>query len=616
MYLKYISLNKAIPFLNSVVSAALFLMLFLHLFFYPKTNAEEKKRILTPIPDGLVVLTFDDGNVSDLKTVAPLLREYGFNATFFISGGFGIGRNGRLGWNEIKALDKLGFEIGNHTASHPNLVGTPKFRIRTEIEDFDKECSKRSVSQPISFAYPGGHADQKSIEVLVEQNYTFARRGTDPELPLLDWGGRGVAYDPLRDHPLMIPSTLVVGPNTDLSDLEWAVRQARDGKISVITFHGVPDIFSHCSTSPEKFAEHIQYLSNQSTKVISIRDLSKYVDTSKRFENYFEAIKDRLGIQPFDLKCEYLTRATESVAPRPRLSWKLKSNRRQQMQLAYQILVSSREDLLKENVGDLWDSGKVMSSNSIQIPYQGKALQSHRRSYWKVRVWNQPGEDGRYANRGYLDPQIVALLKESQPSAYSPINVLPALDQIEVPTDRSEFESKVQYICSEVVIDNIRSQVHQVFAVSFLSSSLMVSEKLTLLKMKILSQIQNIFSKDLVGLRSLSSDFENIEIKPLFVKELVWLKDEMDTVRGRIITRWERRDEEIHFRVQLPTNTKVDIYFTNSLSPGIKLIESGIPVWQGEKFIAGASGILGAARVGEVLVIKAGGGLYNFRILH
>jgi alpha-L-rhamnosidase len=56
-------------------------------------------------------------------------------------------------------------------------------------------------------------------------------------------------------------------------------------------------------------------------------------------------------------------------------------------QTAYQILVASSEKLLKEGKGDLWDSGKVESDQSLQIVYAGKPLTSRMQCYWKVRVW-------------------------------------------------------------------------------------------------------------------------------------------------------------------------------------------------------------------------------------
>jgi hypothetical protein len=52
------------------------------------------------------------------------------------------------------------------------------------------------------------------------------------------------------------------------------------------------------------------------------------------------------------------------------------------------VLVSSTEELLKNDKADLWDSGKVESDQSIQVEYAGKALESRMRCYWKVRVWD------------------------------------------------------------------------------------------------------------------------------------------------------------------------------------------------------------------------------------
>ena len=63
---------------------------------------------LLPIPDRLVVLTFDDGNKSDFAYVAPLLQEYGFGASFYVTEGLGyhndVDKLSRLSWNRRKAF--------------------------------------------------------------------------------------------------------------------------------------------------------------------------------------------------------------------------------------------------------------------------------------------------------------------------------------------------------------------------------------------------------------------------------------------------------------------------------------------------------------------------------
>src|SRR5205085_10544342 len=75
---------------------------------------------LKPIPDRLVVLTFDDASKSHFTIARPLLKKYGFGATFFVSEGFDFATNKRdyMTWDQIAALHKDGFEIGNHTRDH------------------------------------------------------------------------------------------------------------------------------------------------------------------------------------------------------------------------------------------------------------------------------------------------------------------------------------------------------------------------------------------------------------------------------------------------------------------------------------------------------------------
>jgi len=93
-----------------------------------------------------------------------------------------------------------------------------------------------------------------------------------------------------------------------------------------------------------------------------------------------------------NLRCEYRVNPLGLDVVKPRLCWILESNQRGQMQSAYQILVASSEKKLKRNKGDLWNSGKVKSDQSIHVAYKGKELKSRMRCYWKVRVWDKDGD--------------------------------------------------------------------------------------------------------------------------------------------------------------------------------------------------------------------------------
>ena len=98
-----------------------------------------------------------------------------------------------------------------------------------------------------------------------------------------------------------------------------------------------------------------------------------------------------------DLRCEHLQNPQGIDATQPRLSWMLQSDERGVKQTAYQILVASSATQLKSDRGDLWDSGKVSSDQSILAAYAGKRLASRAECFWKVRVWDASGKPGKWS---------------------------------------------------------------------------------------------------------------------------------------------------------------------------------------------------------------------------
>jgi len=91
------------------------------------------------------------------------------------------------------------------------------------------------------------------------------------------------------------------------------------------------------------------------------------------------------------LRCEYLDNPLGIDVVQPRLTWLVRSEERAQTQSAYQILVASSRAGLEDGAGDMWDSGKVLSSETALIPYGGKPLAARTAYWWKVRVWDGAG---------------------------------------------------------------------------------------------------------------------------------------------------------------------------------------------------------------------------------
>nr|MCS5612018.1 polysaccharide deacetylase family protein [Candidatus Poribacteria bacterium] len=148
---------------------------------------------LLPIPNGLVVLTFDDGNKSDFTYVAPLLNRYGFGATFYITEGLNFLENKEyyLTWEEVHQLHQSGFEIGNHTRHHKNVNSQTQEELLADLEYIDTRCQQYNIPIPETFCYPGYNHGPQALEVLTKKGMRFARRGISPEFPHESEGGRG-----------------------------------------------------------------------------------------------------------------------------------------------------------------------------------------------------------------------------------------------------------------------------------------------------------------------------------------------------------------------------------------------------------------------------------------
>lgn len=95
---------------------------------------------------------------------------------------------------------------------------------------------------------------------------------------------------------------------------------------------------------------------------------------------------------PANLRCEYRVDPLGIDERSPRLSWEMVDSRRGAMQSAYHILVATDVEKLAADDGNLWDTGKVLSDQSVHVVYAGKPLQSRMRAWWKVRVWDKDGQ--------------------------------------------------------------------------------------------------------------------------------------------------------------------------------------------------------------------------------
>jgi peptidoglycan/xylan/chitin deacetylase (PgdA/CDA1 family) len=142
------------------------------------------ERVARGDADGWVALTFDDGTVDNLETLAPLLEAEGLPATVFVVSGW-LGRP--YPWlpstrimtaEEVSTLHAAGIEIGAHSTKHDDLSALGYEEARADLERSRHELES-ILGDPVTVAsYPFGRATQETIRACRDAGYRAACRAS------------------------------------------------------------------------------------------------------------------------------------------------------------------------------------------------------------------------------------------------------------------------------------------------------------------------------------------------------------------------------------------------------------------------------------------------------
>lgn len=111
--------------------------------------------------------------------------------------------------------------------------------------------------------------------------------------------------------------------------------------------------------------------------------------------------------RPTDLKVEFRENPLGVDDALPRFTWFVQDQDRGEIQTSYRILVSSSQQHCQNLKGDLWDSGKVGSTDSTNVEYAGLALTDNTRYWWRVRTWDRSGAGGPWSDLGTFDIAVL-----------------------------------------------------------------------------------------------------------------------------------------------------------------------------------------------------------------
>ena len=219
--------------------------------------------LLKPIPDKLIVLTFDDGPASHATVVAPILKAHGFGGSIYVCNfdSFKTRKDWYQTYRQMNAMHADGLEIGNHTYGHG---GGLENYLRMEDEVMANGGPKMTT-----VCWPIYQVVWPIIPGLIANGYTFGR------------GGHERPYRPTVDNPFDVPSFSVTD-GLSMENFVKKVQQACQGRVVVLTFHGVPDMeHPPVSLEPATFKVMMQYLKDNNYQCIALRDMAKYIDVAK-----------------------------------------------------------------------------------------------------------------------------------------------------------------------------------------------------------------------------------------------------------------------------------------------------------------------------------------------
>jgi peptidoglycan/xylan/chitin deacetylase (PgdA/CDA1 family) len=131
-------------------------------------------------PIKAVIITFDDGMLSQYTYAKTILNKYNFKATFYIICN-SVDKENRMNWNNIQILEEEGHEIGSHSMNHKRrLSKLSEEEMKYEIIQ-SKICLQENGFNVTSFSFPYNDGDNnKNILKIIADNYYIARTASEP----------------------------------------------------------------------------------------------------------------------------------------------------------------------------------------------------------------------------------------------------------------------------------------------------------------------------------------------------------------------------------------------------------------------------------------------------
>ncbi|WP_241078480.1 polysaccharide deacetylase family protein [Natranaerofaba carboxydovora] len=220
------------------------------------------------LDNGGMILTFDDGYKTDYEVVYPILEEKGIQAVTYISPIFAEKKLGEyMNWEQIKALDEAGWDVEDHTYSHPNMTELTEQDIHQEMEKVNETFEKKGLDIPEHHALPHG-AYNDTVKDLLFSYRTTVRKAENTLNPF-----------PLEDKFL---DAVDMGIHST-DGLKRLIDKAIEKRKIVIFFtHDVQDDPFDYGITTDKFKSVVEYAVDQDIEILTLTELMEKQEISQK----------------------------------------------------------------------------------------------------------------------------------------------------------------------------------------------------------------------------------------------------------------------------------------------------------------------------------------------
>ncbi|MEO8569105.1 MAG: family 78 glycoside hydrolase catalytic domain [Ginsengibacter sp.] len=164
-------------------------------------------------------------------------------------------------------------------------------------------------------------------------------------------------------------------------------------------------------------------------------------------------------LEPAKLLCEYIKNPLGINSKQPRFSWAFTSTARNQYQTAYELVISDNEKYLQSDNGNIWSTGKISSSQNINIEYKGAPLKSFTRYYWKVKVYDENAVASSWSQPAWFETGMLNVgdwsAKWINDGSKNPVNDSDYYKQDRMPLLRKEFSASKKIESARLYISGL-----------------------------------------------------------------------------------------------------------------------------------------------------------------